>query len=131
MDIAFCKSGSARRSPRNTERLQEMEDACIVSTARVGLRFVTEHHVLSSPRESTWHCQVKCHAHVSRSKKDDVLGRINHPRSAKEVTRGAHFVFATDTATACVLEIKLSTAFARICRANAMPHHLHLHAENC
>jgi pyruvate dehydrogenase kinase 2/3/4 len=37
-----------------TERLQEMEHALYrFFTARVGLRFLTEHHVLSSPREST------------------------------------------------------------------------------
>jgi hypothetical protein len=30
-------------------------------TARVGLRFVAEHHVLSSPRESTRHCRNVAH----------------------------------------------------------------------
>jgi pyruvate dehydrogenase kinase 2/3/4 len=43
-----------RRENLELERLQEMEDALYrFFTARVGLRFVTEHHVLSSPREST------------------------------------------------------------------------------
>jgi pyruvate dehydrogenase kinase 2/3/4 len=77
-----------RRENLELERLQEMEDALYrFFTARVGLRFVTEHHVLSSPRESTRALRNVTHM-FPPDQKDTVLGCIQtNCDLVKEVTK--------------------------------------------
>lgn len=82
-----------RRENIELERLQEMEDALYrFFTARVGLRFVTEHHVLSSPRESTRALRNVTHM-FPPDQKDTVLGCIQtNCDLVKEVTKVSQLV---------------------------------------
>jgi pyruvate dehydrogenase kinase 2/3/4 len=82
-----------RRENLELERLQEMEDALYrFFTARVGLRFVTEHHVLSSPRESTRALRNVTHMFPS-DQEDTVLGCIQtNCDLVKEVTKVSELV---------------------------------------
>lgn len=59
------------------DRLQEMEDALYrFFTARVGLRFLTEHHILSSPSRAVGSALRKSQSHSFSQEDQDFLGCI-------------------------------------------------------
>jgi hypothetical protein len=91
LQVVISARESDRRANLELARLQEMEDALYrFFTARVGLRFLTEHHILSSPVRAHKSKQLRA-AHSFFREEDDVfLGCIQtNCCPAKEVRKVA------------------------------------------
>jgi len=89
--------GGRKTEDLEAERLQEMEDALYrFFTARVGLRFLIEHHVLSSPRESAQKLVNATHMFPEDAAKDktaEISGCIqSHIDLVKETRKVADHV---------------------------------------
>jgi pyruvate dehydrogenase kinase 2/3/4 len=127
--VAWRDEINAGRENLELERLQEMEDALYrFFTARVGLRFVTEHHVLSSPRESTRALRNVTHM-FPPDEQDAVLGCIQtNCDLVKEVTKVSALVSEqTREYYGMCPQIKIVDAMRQDLSREFtyVPHHLH------
>lgn len=124
-------SEDGRRDQVQDERLQEMEDALErFFTARVGLRFLTEHHVLSSKRASVTKALRQVTDMFPNDKEEPAVGCIQpNCDLIAETKRVADLVSQQTLACYKIApEIKIVDAIDERHRAAAftyVPHHLH------
>jgi pyruvate dehydrogenase kinase 2/3/4 len=113
---------------REQDRLQEMEDALYrFFTARVGLRFLTEHHILSSPSRASGSAVRKSQSSLTLDDQD-FLGCIQTDCCpSKEVRKVAESVVKqTEDYYGICPEIQIVNSTQNVdSKFTYVPHHLH------
>jgi hypothetical protein len=108
------------------ERLQEMEDALYrFFTARVGLRFLTEHHILSSPSRTSGSLRKSQSPYAEEDK--DFLGCIQTNCSPTREVRKVAEIIASQTMDLYGVcpEIQIVNSKNKDSKFTYVAHHLH------